>query len=157
MFVLGRAGTTASPLARVSAIRTGRCGTDPGEFDAEAEARWIQETLERDGVSARDVDMLLTGANGWPPLDQMYRRVAEALSRRAGRRIAGGAYKQCCGEHHSASAFGFFTAIGLVRGEIAPAHCTGAADGLPVSGPCRTVVLYTLSPTGTKGMCCVCA
>jgi 3-oxoacyl-(acyl-carrier-protein) synthase len=156
MFALGRADATAQPLAWVSAIRTGRRAPGLGEnFDAGAEARWLQETLERDGLSVRDVDLLLTGANGWQRLDQAYRNVAATLSRLAGRRIACGAYKQSCGEHYSASAFGFLTAIGLVLGEIAPERCACAADNAPVSGPCRTVVLYTLSPTGTKGMCCV--
>jgi 3-oxoacyl-(acyl-carrier-protein) synthase len=158
MFALGRADTTSPLLARVSAIRTGRCAVDlGGPFDAEAEARWIQETLERDGLLARDVDLLLTGANGWPPLDEACRGVAQALSRLAGRRVACGAYKQCCGEHHSASAFGFLTAIGFARGEIAPERCACTVGDAPASGACRTVVLYTLSPTGTKGMCCVCA
>jgi hypothetical protein len=164
MFTLGRAGEPAAPLARVSAIRTGRCpeagfcgAIEAGaKVDVETEARWIHETLERDGIWPRDVDLLLTGANGWAPLDRIYRGVAEALSRLAGRAVACGGYKHGCGEYHSASAFGFFTAIGLVRGEIAPEHCAfAAADTAATVKPCRTVVLYTLSPTGTKGMCCV--
>jgi 3-oxoacyl-(acyl-carrier-protein) synthase len=156
VFALARAGTAAPVLATVSAVRIGRCETGDGRgIDAAAEAQWIAEALELDGLSARDVDMVLTGANGWPWLDGVYRAVADVLSRRAGRRVMCGAYKQCCGEHHSASAFGFFTAIGLVRGDIAPGLCASGAEPAPVAGPCRTVVLYSLSPTGTKGMCCV--
>jgi hypothetical protein len=101
------------------------------------------------------VDLLLTGANGLTKPDDFYRAVAGELSRRAGRSIPCGAYKHACGEHHSASAFGFLTAVGLVRGDLAPELCT--AEGTALPGGCRTVVLFTFPPTGTKGMCCVCA
>ena len=146
---LGHAENAASPLAFVSAIRIGRSENK----DAEAEARWILQTLERDGIAAGDVDLLLTGANGLTALDNFYRVVANALSRLAGRKIACGAYKHACGEHHSASAFGFITAVGLVRGDIAPELCT--ADKTALTTACHTVVLFTISPTGTKGMCCI--
>jgi 3-oxoacyl-(acyl-carrier-protein) synthase len=129
----------------------------PGShFDARAEAQWIRETLEREGVSLAELDFLLTGANGWAWLDRAFQAVGLALSELAGRQILCGAYKQCCGEHPSASAFGFLAAIQLVRGEIQPADCGCAADAPPLARrACRTVVLYTLSPTGTKGMCCL--
>jgi 3-oxoacyl-(acyl-carrier-protein) synthase len=146
---LGRAENAVSPLAFVSAIRIGRSENQ----DAVAEARWILRALERDGIAAGGVDLLLTGANGLSKLDDFYRAVAGALSRLAGRNIACGTYKHACGEHHSAPAFGFLTAVGLVRGEIAPEHCTVDKTALP--GACRTVVLFTFSTTGTKGMCCI--
>ncbi len=149
MVALGRAENAASPLAFVSAIRIGRSETQ----NAGAEARWILQTLERDGIAAGDVDLILTGANGSPPLDEFYRAVASEMARMAGREIVCGAYKHACGEHHSASAFGFLTAVGLVRSEIAPEFCTADKTALP--GACRTVVLFTFSPTGTKGMCCI--
>ena len=158
VFALARSGGAFPPLARVSSIRIGRIEASTGlELDAEREARWIMETLERSGSRA-DFDGLLTGANGWVPLDQAYQAVADALARLTGRPIPCLAYKSSCGEHHSASAFGFLTAIGLVRGDIPPAACAGSA-GKPLlaGGPCRKVVLYTFSPSGVKGMCCVCA
>jgi 3-oxoacyl-(acyl-carrier-protein) synthase len=146
---LGHAADSTSPLAIVSAIRLGRSENQ----SAEAEARWILQTLERDEVPVSDVDLLLTGANGLTEPDMFYRAIAGALSQLAGRHIACGAYKHACGEHHSASAFGFLTAVGLVHGDIAPELCTAGKAALP--GGCRTVVLFTFSPTGTKGMCCV--
>lgn len=139
VFTLARAGHPASPLAFVSAIRIGRSAGDT----AVAEADWIGETLARDGIAVGEVDVLLVGANGVRQTDARYESVAAALSRRACREIPCRAYKQACGEHHSASAFGFFVAVGLVRGEF----------GADVA--CRKVVLLTLSATGTKGMCCV--
>jgi 3-oxoacyl-(acyl-carrier-protein) synthase len=148
---LGRAENAVSPLAFVSAIRIGRSENQ----NAETEARWILETLALDGIAVSELDLLLTGANGLTQLDDFFRAVAEALSKLAGKKIACGYYKHVCGEHHSASAFGFLTAVGLVRGEIAPEFRTMDKTVLP--GGCRTVVLFTFSPTGTKGMCCVCA
>ncbi|HEX7569248.1 MAG TPA: beta-ketoacyl-[acyl-carrier-protein] synthase family protein, partial [Verrucomicrobiae bacterium] len=139
LFTLGRAENAVAPLAFVSAIRIGRSEAR----DAGAEAKWMLETLARDGIAADEVDMILTGANGLRAPDEFYQAVAAAFSQPAGRTVLCGAYKQGCGEHHSASAFGFLTAIGLVRGEIAAERV------------CKTVVLLTLSPSGTKGMCCV--
>ena len=159
VFTLAPAEQATKPLAWVSRIRFGVCATQAGgRMDAAAEAQWIRETVERDGGSLQSIDVLLTGANGRAQLDRVYLEVAEELSRRAGRRILCGAYKQCCGEHHSASAFGFLTAIGLVRGEIPVAACVPDDSNAPaLDQPCRNVVLYTLSPTGNKGMACVCA
>jgi 3-oxoacyl-(acyl-carrier-protein) synthase len=139
LFTLGRVENAVAPLAFVSAIRIGRSEAR----DAGAEAKWILETLACDGIAADEVDMILTGANGLRAPDEFYQAVAAAFSQPAGRTVLCGAYKQGCGEHHSASAFGFLTAIGLVRGEIAAER------------PCKMVVLLTLSPSGTKGMCCV--
>jgi 3-oxoacyl-(acyl-carrier-protein) synthase len=146
---LSLTGSAVLPLAFVSAIRIGRSENQ----NAETEARWILQTLERDGIAAGEVDLLLTGANGLTEMDNFYCAIAAELSRLAGRNIACGAYKHACGEHHSASAFGFLTAVGLVRGEIAPEFCT--VDKTALAGACRTVVLFTFSTTGTKGMCCV--
>ena len=139
LFTLGRMENSALPLAFVSAIRIGR-SENP---DAVAEANWILETLERDRIVPSEVDLLLTGTNGVPEQTEFYRALAAEFSRRIGHEVLLHGYQQVSGEHHSASAFGFLTAIGLVRGEIAAERA------------CKTVVLLTLSPTGTKGMCCI--
>lgn len=159
MFALAHPDLAPQPLAYVTAIRLGRATpVAGGQIDAQVEAHWILETLERAGISPCETDLLLTGANGWPGLDHPYRAVADALSQQTGQPMRCGAYKQACGEHHSASAFGFFTAIGLVRGEIPPALCVAAADRAGLAeGPCRRVILYTLSLSGARGLCCVCA
>jgi hypothetical protein len=114
--------------------------------------------LERDGIPPASADLLLTGANGWPSWDDAYREVASALSVLCGHEVSLGAYKQVSGEHYSASAFGFFVALGLVRGEIEPALCmAGMPSVIPAAGQPRTVLLYTLSPGGSHALCCVCA
>ena len=159
VFVLANAEDAPNSLAQVTAIRLGRFTMLPdGGIDAVAEAAWICETLERSGLSISQIDAVWCGANGWQPLDQMYLAVADRLSSLAGRTIPCGAYKHGCGEYYGASAFGLFTAIGLVRGEIPfpRGHPTAGEIGFGRRPP-RTVLLYTLSPGGCRAMSCVCA
>ncbi len=147
MFTLARDARNVTPLAWVTAIRVGQLnGNSPS---AEVEARWIADALAAGGIGLGEVDVLLTGANGESPWDSAYLAVAAVLAKQAGRDIPVAGYKQCCGEHHSASAFGFYVAVGMVRGEI-------VLPGVSTSA-CRKVVLYTLSPGGGKAVCCVCA
>jgi 3-oxoacyl-[acyl-carrier-protein] synthase II len=159
VFTLARAGQASSPLALLRSVHFGRFVTPAGgPPEAQTEASWIRETLERDGVSLASVDLLLTGASGRPPWDDAYREVASALSVLRGHEVSLGAYKHVSGEHHSASAFGFFVALGLVRGEIEPALClAGMPTAATVARPPRTVLLYTLAPGGSHALCCVCA
>ena len=116
------AGTSA--MARLGRYRR--------PFDAEREADWIAESAD-----LASVDVVLSGAKGWPSLDANYAALAAALSRRAGRTLEHQTYKQLCGEFHSASAFGFAVAVELA--------CRSR----------RGVLLYTLSPGGAKAACCV--
>src|SRR5439155_16650859 len=58
-------------LAHVANVRLGRYRRP---FDAQREAAWIRET-----VDLRLFDVVLTGAGGWPPLDQMYADVVKEL------------------------------------------------------------------------------
>jgi hypothetical protein len=123
---LMRAPETSEALARITAVRLGRYRKP---FDAEREADWIESV-----VSLNNVDVILSGAHGWPRLDEKYNSVVAALSTRAGRTIEHQTYKQHCGEFHSASAFGFSAAVELVR------------------NGCRGVLLYTLAPRGGKAI-----
>ncbi len=124
---LTRAENAGTPLARVSSVRLGRYRRP---FDAEREVDWIGAA-----VDISTVDVLLSGAKGWPALDANYEAVAVALSKRAGRSIEHQTYKQHCGEYHAASAFGFSVAVDLVRRGN------------------RGVLLYTLSRRGAKAIC----
>ena len=126
---LARAENSSMTLARVTAVRLGRWRKP---FDAEREADWIVSA-----VDLKNVEVLLSGANGWPALDENYSAVAAALSNRAGRDLAHQTYKERCGEFHSASAFGFSASVEMARGK----KCG--------------VLLYTLSPRGGKAICCV--
>ena len=159
IFTLARADQVSPPQTRLCSVHFGRFATQAhGHVAAETEAAWIRETLERDGVSLAAVDLLLTGANGWPRWDDAYREVASALSVLRGHELRCGAYKQASGEHYSASAFGFFVALGLVRGEIEPALCrVNVPFTATEARPPRTVLLYTLAPSGSHALCCVCA
>jgi 3-oxoacyl-(acyl-carrier-protein) synthase len=126
---LARAETAASRLAGVTTVRLGRYRRP---FDAEREAAWIAES-----VDLAAVDVVLSGAKGWPVLDAKYAAVVVALSKLVRRNLKHQTYKHLCGEFHSASAFGFSIAVELVRKSS------------------RGVLLYTLSPHGAKAVCCV--
>jgi 3-oxoacyl-(acyl-carrier-protein) synthase len=126
---LADVGTSAPRMAQVNAVRLGRFRLP---FDAEREVDWIC-----DSVDLATLDVLLSGANGWPVLNPYYDAVARALSARAGRTVAHQTYKERCGEFHSASAIGFSVAVDLVR------------------AGCRGVLLYTLSARGAKALCCI--
>ena len=159
VFALARGDQASAPLARLQSVHFGRFAARPGgQPEAQQEAAWLRESLERDGVPLASVDLLLAGASGWPPWDDAYREVASALSVLRSEEVRLGAYKQVCGEHYSASAFGFFVALGLVGGQIEPALCLAGIPS-PAAGARspRTVLLYTLSPGGSHALCCVCA
>jgi 3-oxoacyl-[acyl-carrier-protein] synthase-1/3-oxoacyl-[acyl-carrier-protein] synthase II len=126
---LTRTEDSTTPLAHVTAVRLGRCRKP---FDAEREADWIAAAAD-----LKKVEVILSGAKGWPALDENYSAVAAALSARAGRTLEHQTYKQRCGEFHSASGFGFSVAVNLAREK----KCG--------------VLLYTLSPRGAKAICCV--
>jgi 3-oxoacyl-(acyl-carrier-protein) synthase len=114
-------------LARLGTVRLGRAHQP---FDAAREAEWIAGVADLAGVT-----VFLSGAGGWPALDDRYAAVATALSVRAGRPLEHHTYKQHCGEFQAASAFGFSVAVELVRAR----QCG--------------VLLYTLSPRGARAVC----
>ena len=124
---LTRHGNSVTPLAHVAAVRLGRYRRP---FEAGREVDWIAAAIK-----LADVDVLLSGAKGFPALDPFYDQVAKMISTRVGRSIEHRTYKQLCGEFHSAPAFGFSIAVDLVRAGR------------------RGVLLYTLGLRGAKALC----
>jgi len=127
--VVARLTCEKSPgtLATLRAIRLGRYRLP---FDAEREADWISSA-----VDLSTVEVLVSGAGGWPRLEARYQSVAAALNARVGRTIEHQTYKQHSGEFYSASALGFATAVELAR-----------------QRGCG-VLLHTLSARGWKSLC----
>jgi 3-oxoacyl-(acyl-carrier-protein) synthase len=119
----------ASPLARVIAVRLGRYRRP---FDACREAEWIAAA-----VDPTQLGVLLSGAGGWPALENPYQAVAAELAKLAGRDLEHQTYKPRCGEFPAASGLGFAEAVSLVR-----------------QRGCG-VLLYTLSLRGGKALCCL--
>jgi 3-oxoacyl-(acyl-carrier-protein) synthase len=119
----------AAPLARVAAVKLGRCRQP---FDAEREADWIAAA-----VDLKNVGVIVSGAGGFRSLDPKYEAVVAALTRRTGGKIEHQTYRNICGEFHAASAFGFSVAIQQAREK----KCG--------------VVLYTLSLRGARAVCLV--
>jgi hypothetical protein len=115
------------PLATVARVRLGRYRRP---FEAAREVDWIANTVDLAGV-----DVLLSGAGGFPALNPFYDGVAKEFAKRSPNRVEHQTYKQLCGEFHSASAFGFSVAVDLVRRAR------------------KRVLLYTLSVHGSKALC----
>jgi hypothetical protein len=126
---IASATTNKTSLARVSAVRLGRYRRP---FDAKREADWIAAAMD-----VSKVNVIVSGAKGSPELDAYYNAVVEELSRRAGRALTHETYKQDCGEFYSASAVGFSVAVELARQK----QCA--------------VLLYTLSLSSGKALCCI--
>ncbi len=123
------AGTDGSTIARVTALRLGRFRRP---FDAAREVAWIAESVE-----LSTIDLLVTGAGGWPVLEPFYTAMAREISARARRIIEHETYKSACGEFYSASGFGFAAAV------------RAAAERR------LRLLLYTLSPRGGKAVCLI--
>lgn len=162
VFNLGQTGGSEAPLGWISSCRLGLWSIGfPrfADFDARLEADWIHRNLERDGISLRDVDVCVTGANGFGPLDARYVEVVGCLSELAGHEIVCAAYKHGCGQSHSASAFGLLTALLLARGDLAVSACMPNGVAKPeYAAPLRRgrkILLYTLCLGGGKAMTCV--
>jgi hypothetical protein len=111
----------------VKVIRLGRCRPP---FDAEREVDWMLSGVDLAGVGA-----IISGAGGWPGLEDRYHSVLAALNVRARRTIDHRTYKQVSGECYSASALGFAAAVELIRQR----RCD--------------ILLYTLSARGWKSLC----
>jgi 3-oxoacyl-[acyl-carrier-protein] synthase-1/3-oxoacyl-[acyl-carrier-protein] synthase II len=124
---LRRSENAGAPLARLVAVRLGRYRRP---FDAEREADWIASA-----VDLAAVDLVVSGAGGWPALDPLYKAVLASLSARAGRKLEHLTYKSRCGEFYAASAFGFSVAVDQVRNSR------------------RGALLYTLGMRGAKALC----
>ncbi|MEI6083896.1 MAG: beta-ketoacyl-[acyl-carrier-protein] synthase family protein [Verrucomicrobiota bacterium] len=118
-----RLANAGPAIAHVGAVRLGRYRLP---FDARREAAWIAAA-----VDLKQIEVVLSGAGGWLPLDAMYAGVVQELG------LEHQTYRQLCGDHYSASAFGFAEAVKLVQ-----------------AGK-RGVLLYTLAIGGGKAVCCV--
>lgn len=150
VFSLTRQGGDRPALAEIACIAFGRFAVEERSgIAAEQEAEWIERELADQGIDLKQIDLVLSGANGRPSLDAMYTAVVAALGRRAGREIRHGGYKHLCGEYHTASAFGMAMAVGLVSQRVAPEVL------LSPGGDCRVVLLYTLSGEGTHAITCI--
>ena len=127
---LARAEDAPTPLAHVTGVRFRDDGGDRSMPNARPIGSARLSTFAT-------IDVVLSGANGRKPMDRMYADAVMALTARAGHPLVNRTYKQVCGDHHSASAFGFTQAVELVqRGS-------------------RGVLLYTLSASGAKAICCI--
>lgn len=105
--------TSTDPAAiRLRAVRTLRSPADSAEFSA-----LCQEVLDAEGIAVADLSMLLSGRSGDRTADRKLKQVEEDLFADTPKRY----FKNLCGEYHTASAFGVWYAVELLRQVDAPA------------------------------------
>ncbi len=86
--------------------------------DAREIRKSINIFLNKNGMTASDIDLVLSGLNGVPAYDNPQ----IALIKELFPAIPIGAYKQFTGEHPTASAFGFWMAAQILNGAEIPAE-----------------------------------
>jgi hypothetical protein len=77
---------------------------------------FLSEFLERNELSAQDIDLLILGVNGDSNFDPVYTRFA-------GQFFPGTAlvwYKHLCGEYHTATGFGLWAAANILKHQFYP-------------------------------------
>ena len=138
-------GLRARPLA--PAMKT--------NFDAKAEARFIEEVLGRSGLRAGDIDLVICCANGDSKEDGQYRAVLECLGEAAGAPLAHGVFQHGTGNFHTAAAVGVALGIKSVPGQVLPdrIRCVGPAPGTDL----RYAIVYSLYSSGFHSVCLVTA
>lgn len=124
-------------------------------LDVGSAGDFLDGMLRRAGIDSQGIDLLLSGANGDSALDSVYRSVADELSRRSGASIPHGSFKQLCGEHHAAPAFGFsLAALILKTGRVPAGLIPGRAEAAR-GGDLKIIMLYNISRSGTHSACVV--
>ncbi len=77
---------------------------------------FVPRFLEKNGLTPADIDVFLLGINGDPAQDPQYVRVADSLFPAT----AHGWYKHLCGEYHTATGFGLYTAANILKRQVYP-------------------------------------
>lgn len=154
--VLGRVDDAPEGSRRIRGLRV-RPLAPPMKtnFDAKAEARFIEEALGRSGLRAGDIDLVICSANGDSKEDGQYRAVLECLGEAAGAPLAHGVFQHGTGNFHTAAAVGVALGIKSVPGQVLPdrIRCVGPAPGTDL----RYAIVYSLYSSGFHSVCLVTA
>ncbi len=102
---------SASTYCRLADVAMGFNGT--GNLDMPA---FLDGFLHRNGLSASDIDLLLTGISGDSEQDPLYFRVAAQFF--PGKPL--GWFKHLCGEYHTATGFGLYAAANMLKHQRIP-------------------------------------
>lgn len=94
----------------------------PGSSQEIAEA--INRMLEAAGITINDIDAVMTGNNGWPKYDKLYRPLTETLFN--GKPLLG--FKHLCGEYMTASSFAAWLSSAILKNRKVP-------EGVQLEGP----------------------
>jgi 3-oxoacyl-(acyl-carrier-protein) synthase len=100
--------STYGQIVDVSTIFSPEPGTNMSER--------VEHFLLKNGISTKDIDLVLLGMNGDARYDDHYNHLADCCLPDASR----GWFKHLCGEYHTASGFGLFIAATILRNQIIP-------------------------------------
>jgi 3-oxoacyl-[acyl-carrier-protein] synthase II len=103
-----------------------------GKFDP---SLFIPGFLEKNGLQPGDIDLVLLGLNGDPKYDPRYTHFAGKLFPNT----AWAWYKHLCGEYHTASGFGLWTAANIIKRQSYPEILR--LNSL-IPSPIRNILIY---------------
>ncbi|MDP1622264.1 MAG: beta-ketoacyl synthase chain length factor [Bacteroidales bacterium] len=109
-FVLGNE-QHESTYAELKDVAT--CINLGGSFKPEI---FLPDFLEKNGLSAYDIDLVILGVNGDVTCDPIYIQFADQFF--PGKALAW--YKHLCGEYHTATGFGLYIAANILKRQIYP-------------------------------------
>jgi 3-oxoacyl-[acyl-carrier-protein] synthase II len=95
----------------------------------------INDFLERNGLTANDIDLLITGMNGDPSSDRIYNELSASMFRSSGKAY----YKHLCGEYHTSVSFAFWLAAMILKKQEVPGIIR--LEDLP-SPEIRNILIY---------------
>lgn len=102
-------------------------------------AEFIREFISSKGLEPKDIDLLITGMNGDPVNDDIYRRMKEKVFTN----IPAAYYKHLCGEYYTSSAFAAWLAAMILKTQKYPEGIMLDAD--QANGTFKNILIYNQS------------
>lgn len=102
--------------------------------DSNTIVKSAERLIKQSGMEVDDIDLILTGANGDNRQDYFYKETAQSLGH-----DSYAYFKHLSGEYHTASSFGTWLALQIIKSGNAPAFVMN--DGKPKNGV-KNILIY---------------
>ncbi|PID70022.1 MAG: 3-oxoacyl-ACP synthase [Flavobacteriales bacterium] len=79
----------------------------------------VQQFMRKNGLTPDDIDIVILGNNGDVEFDQNYQPLTNELFKNTQQVV----YKHLCGEYNTASAYGFYLAVNILKRQEIPKVC----------------------------------
>ncbi|MCJ7669927.1 MAG: hypothetical protein MUO61_05370 [Dehalococcoidia bacterium] len=156
-FLLGRSGhnSKSHSIAKLLMVHAMPMQNYPRtSLNISAELGYISRILLQNGISLKDIDFFLFGANGNAASDAQYIAVKDAITDMLGNNIRYGAYKHLCGEYCTASAVGLAVVLSILRQSTILPKIEISIPSVSTRS-ISSVLLYNLSRQGYRSLCVV--